>query len=378
MSDNKEDIMSKKEENIYKRKDNRWKAQYVKPYYSNGKIRCGYCYGKTYNNEEKEKWLQAVSYQNTEKKKHNNRPFSAYIDEWLMVSKINIKESTYAKYQSVINKYIRPCFGTAKLCNITSYAVAEFSDNLINQKLLSLKTVKDILILLKSILRYTAKQSDDLPEIDIIYPKIAREEVRTLTVSEQNKFTQYLMQNTDRYKFGILFALMTGIRIGELCALKVHNISFAEKTLTVNATMQRIQLQDSESLQNPKVIITVPKSNYSARVIPLNEYLLALCQKFLSHNPQAYFLTGSETKFTEPRTLQYKFKKYCKDCQLDNVHFHTLRHTFATRCVEAGFEIKSLSEILGHSTPKITLERYVHSSLELKRINMNKLNTVFF
>ena len=127
-----------------------------------------------------------------------------------------------------------------------------------------------------------------------------------------------------------------------------------------------------------KVIITVPKSNYSARVIPLNEYLLALCHKFLSHNPQAYFLTGSETKFTEPRTLQYKFKKYCKDCQLDNVHFHTLRHTFATRCVEAGFEIKSLSEILGHSTPKITLERYVHSSLELKRINMNKLNTVFF
>ena len=155
-------------------------------------------------------------------------------------------------------------------------------------------------------------------------------------------------------------------------------VIFAEKTLTVNATMQRIQLQDSESLQKTKVIITVPKSNYSARVIPLNEYLLALCQKFLSHNPQAYFLTGSETKFTKPRTLQYKFKKYCKDCQLDNVHFHTLRHTFPTRCVEAGFEIKSLSEILGHSTPKITLERYVHSSLELKRINMNKLNTVFF
>ena len=89
-------------------------------------------------------------------------------------------------------------------------------------------------------------------------------------------------------------------------------------------------------------------------------------------------LQAVKLNLQNPRTLQYKFKKYCKDCQLDNVHFHTLRHTFATRCVEAGFEIKSLSEILGHSTPKITLERYVHSSLELKRINMNKLNTVFF
>ena len=92
-------------------------------------------------------------------------------------------------------------------------------------------------------------------------------------------------------------------------------------------------------------------------------------------NQSAYILTGTE-EFMEPRTLQYRFKKYAKNCGLEGVHFHTLRHTFATRCVEVGFEIKSLSEILGHSTTALTMERYVHSSLKLKRENMQKLTAV--
>lgn len=78
----------------------------------------------------------------------------------------------------------------------------------------------------------------------------------------------------------------------------------------------------------------------------------------------------------EPRTLQYRIEKYTRACRLEGIHAHTLRHTFATRAVEVGFEIKSLSEVLGHSTTTITLERYVHSSMELKRSNMNKLNVV--
>lgn len=100
-----------------------------------------------------------------------------------------------------------------------------------------------------------------------------------------------------------------------------------------------------------------------------------LCDRMRHENGAAYILTGSE-RCMEPRTLQYRMKKYARDCGLDGVHFHTLRHTFATRAVEAGFEIKSLSEILGHSTTTITLDRYVHSSLELKRENMRKLSEI--
>ena len=113
-------------------------------------------------------------------------------------------------------------------------------------------------------------------------------------------------------------------------------------------------------------------------MIPLTDYIVKLCRQWKNEDPSAYVLSGRSDQFVEPRCLQYKLKKYTKECGLENVHFHTLRHTFATRCVEVNFELKSLSEILGHSSPNITLERYVHSSLELKRINMDKLSAFVF
>ncbi|MBO5069682.1 MAG: tyrosine-type recombinase/integrase, partial [Roseburia sp.] len=125
-----------------------------------------------------------------------------------------------------------------------------------------------------------------------------------------------------------------------------------------------------------KIVITEPKSLGSDRVIPLNNYALELCKKWYASDPQAYVLTGDPERYIEPRTMQNKLKKYTSECGLSEVHFHSLRHTFATRCVEVGFEIKSLSEILGHASPRITLERYVHSSLELKRDNMDKLAAI--
>ena len=114
------------------------------------------------------------------------------------------------------------------------------------------------------------------------------------------------------------------------------------------------------------------------RIIPLTDYAIELCRKFYNVNKLAFVLTGDSEKFCEPRKLQYRFSKIVNELDLCDVHFHCLRHTFATRCVEVGFEIKSLSEILGHSTPKITLERYVHSSIEFKRDNMQKLCSVGF
>ena len=114
----------------------------------------------------------------------------------------------------------------------------------------------------------------------------------------------------------------------------------------------------------------------SLRIIPLSDYLIDICNQWTWMAPEAYVLTGDLDRFVEPRTLQYRLAKYTKDCNLDGVHYHVLRHTFATRCVEVDFEIKSLSEVLGHSSPRITLERYVHSSMELKRDNMKKLSAI--
>ena len=146
--------------------------------------------------------------------------------------------------------------------------------------------------------------------------------------------------------------------------------------------MQRVRNVEIATLNNYKnntrVIISNPKSEGSARKIPLTDTALKLCKRFYSGGESAFVLTGEVGRYCEPRKLQYHFYSVVEKAGLSGVHFHSLRHTFATRCVEVGFEIKTLSEILGHASPKITLERYVHSSMELKRDNMSRLSIVGF
>ena len=136
--------------------------------------------------------------------------------------------------------------------------------------------------------------------------------------------------------------------------------------------MQRLRSTDTDTAEKTKILIGAPKSDTSVRTIPLTDNAAELCRKFAVRNPCAYILTGT-SEFMEPRSFQYRIEKYTRECGLDGIHAHTLRHTFATRAVEVGFEIKTLSEILGHANTTITLNRYVHTSLELKRTNMDKL-----
>ena len=139
--------------------------------------------------------------------------------------------------------------------------------------------------------------------------------------------------------------------------------------------MQRLKDEECRGGKRTKIIVTVPKSGTSMRVIPMTEFAAALCAQMIVADRRAFVLTGSR-RFIEPRTVQYRLRRYLRECGIEDAHFHTLRHTFATRCVEVGFELKSLSEILGHSSTAITLNRYVHSSIELKRDNMFKLSDV--
>lgn len=150
-----------------------------------------------------------------------------------------------------------------------------------------------------------------------------------------------------------------------------ENISLRDNTITITSTMQRLKNMNPDREAKTKIVIGSPKSDTSIRTIPISDYAAELCEKMNPQSPAAFVLTGTPD-YMEPRTLQYRMEKYTVGCGLKGVHFHTLRHTFATRCVEVGFEIKSLSEILGHANTTITLDRYVHSSMELKRDNMNK------
>jgi len=370
--------MSKKGENIYKRKDGRWEARYQKGLTENGKIKYGYCYGKTYHDAKiKVEKLKASLCYNIHSQTVSKKRFSTYCDEWIQLNKTKVKESTLVKYNTIIEKHVKSFFGGYFPHMINSLLVCEFSNFLLYDKNLSPKTVRDILSLLKSILKYISKQGVNLPQIDIVYPKEVRTDMRILTKDEQNILINYLLTDMNNCKLGILLALTTGMRIGEVCALRWSDISLTDMTIRISATMQRLKNLDGTQTNKTKICIYGPKSNTSYRVIPLTEHITELCNKKI-RNPNAFVLTGETNNFMEPRTLQNRLKKYTKECGLDGVHFHVLRHTFATRCVEVGFEIKSLSEILGHASPKITLERYVHSSLELKRSNMNKLAAIGF
>ena len=369
--------MSRKGENIYKRRDGRWEARYPKGYDPSGRVRYGSCYGKTYT-EAKSKAERArvvlLAGATPNRVTSDTRPLKFFCDEWLENVREDIKPSTYARYSSVLAKYIIPQMGTCFPLAISSQTVSGFKHKLLSECRLAPKTVKDILVILRSILKYTAKQyPSGFPPIEITYPKEYRKEMRVLNQEEQQRLTNYLAQDMDPCKFGVLLALLTGLRIGELCALRWGNISLPNRALRVNATIQRLPSQDGVS--KTKLVLGNPKSVASARTIPLSDFAVQLCKQIGPYRPLDYVLTGTE-HCMEPRTLQYRIKKYADACGMEGIHFHTLRHTFATRCVEVGFEIKSLSEILGHANTAITLERYVHSSMDLKRKNIKKLTAV--
>lgn len=366
-----------KGENIFKRKDGRWEARYVKDRDPSGKIRHGYCYGKTYREakEKAEKCKAALL---------NGAPlpasgagilFSVCCSEWLRIRKSRVKESTYVKYAAAVDKHIMPRLGGCRLCAFTTELADDFTGKLRSDGLAP-KTVRDIMSVLHSILKFAdAKYPHMLPPLEINYPKSARKEMRVLSRDEQERFAAYLLEDIDPCKFGVLLALLTGMRIGELCALRWEFISVQDGTVRIAETMQRLRDISADGGPRTRIVIGQPKSGTSARTIPLTDHAADLCRRMQPESPAAYVLTGTE-RYMEPRALQYRLAKYTRDCALDGVHFHTLRHTFATRAVEVGFEIKSLSEILGHAAVTITLDRYVHSSLALKRDNMKKLNAV--
>lgn len=367
-----------KGENIFRRRDGRWEARYIKGRELSGKIKYGYCYGKTYQ-EAKEKAAKrkaALTNGVPLPTARTQKPFSSYCLEWLHTKKCTVKESTYIKYSTAVNKHIIPKLGVCHPLGFTTELMDDFIKELQFEDELAPKTVHDILVVLHGILKFaSSKFAGSFPAVEINYPKIGKKEMRVLSREEQARLVAYLHEDLDPCRFGILLALCTGIRIGELCALRWESVSTNDKAIRIAKTLQRLHDTSVSQGARTRIVIGPPKSDTSVRTIPMTEYATGLCRRMKPQSSAAYVLTGTEA-FMEPRTLQYRLEKYTQACGLEGVHFHTLRHTFATRAVEVGFEVKSLSEILGHASVTITLDRYVHASLELKRDNMQKLKVV--
>ena len=204
--------MSRKGENIYKRKDGRWEGRYIKSKTAAGIISYGYCYGKSYK-EGKEDLVLKRSFCTVEPCGTVEKfKFVKYCNEWLFLKKSKVDESSYVKYLYFLEKHIIPDLGELKITEITSITVEEFSQTLLNEKKLSPKTVKDILVVLRSIIKYTEKNTKvGLSDIEINYPKENKKEMRVLSPEEQREFVTFLLDEPDVFKIGALISLVTGI-----------------------------------------------------------------------------------------------------------------------------------------------------------------------
>lgn len=374
--------MSRKGENIYKRKDGRWEGRYIKSRTSTGKAVYGYVYASTYR-DAKIKLHQAVTANpGTKCIQMKSTPiFSEIATAWIDSIEAQIKVSTANKYRNILCLYLNPFLGETPITQITQNDIEKCCRELLvsggtKKTGLSPKTVSDALSVIRSVLRFAVRNGNktqcDGNEVQI---KQARKELRILSKGEQEILYQYLHSNPTPCNVGILISLCTGLRIGEVCALQWDDISLSEQTIRVHHTMQRVQTHSEENCKT-KVILSTPKSACSNRIIPITDDLVTVLHQHKS-SVDGFVLTNSKSLFIEPRTLQNHFNRVLKSTNIAPANFHALRHTFATRCVEVGFDTKSLSEILGHATVNITMNRYVHPSLDLKKENMKRLSDLF-
>ncbi len=371
--------MSRKGENIYKRKDGRWEARYIYTYDAVGKAQYKYLYAPTYTEVKAKLLSHHTSNSKNCKVTRNKETYSYWIDKWLHSKRPSVKESTYMRYVKATENHIKPILGKYPINKISTALMEQYVwDKLQGGRLdasggLSGKTVSDIMTIIKESFKYAQCCGIEMAcHFEQISFKKITKEMRILSSTEEKQLVSVLKNTTDRYKLGVFICLYTGIRIGELCALKWKHVSLSEKTIRIEQTMQRLQYEHSVAERKTRIIVTEPKSHAAYRTIPLPNFVVEMISPFVGH-PDGYILSEDGRSIIEPRTMQNHFKAYLVKGNIENTNFHTLRHTFATRCIEAGFDIKTLSELLGHASVKVTLDKYVHSSMKLKRINMDKL-----
>lgn len=374
--------MPKKGENIYKRKDGRWEGRYIKSRSISGKIIYGYVYAKTYR-EVKTKLRETTLTQKVQPVASSTMSaniFSTIASDWLESIKSQTKESTFNKYQNTLTNYILPLYGEQPLDRIT----CDFIESCCNLQMvsggkkglgLSPKTVADVLSVVRRILKYAVRKGIYVPcDGRTIQIKRPQKTMRVLSKTEQAQLCKYLLSEPEPCNIGILICLFTGLRVGEICALRWEDVSFSEQTIHVHQTLQRIQNKSGDGPKT-KIVVTTPKSACSIRTIPIPDELISVLVVY-KKTSVGYILTNDEHNFVEPRTMQNRFKMALKMSGIESANFHSTRHTFATRCIELGFDVKSLSEILGHATVNITMNRYVHPTMELKKENMKKLSSL--
>ena len=353
--------MSKKGDEVYKN------------FYSNNIVRCASVY-------EKKHEILSRNYMKESQNSPNNITFDIILFKWQKSNEIKLKGSTKNKYENLINMHILPKLGHLKLSEITTTLLNGFlKDKLEYGRLneiggLSPSYVRSISHIITSALQYAVTEELCEPlKTKICKPSIIKGELPILSMDNQKSLEAYTRANLKPTNIGIMISLYTGLRIGEVCALSWNDIDFDLKTIFVRHTVARVKSNNKKT--KTELILDEPKTISSKRIIPIPEPLFSLILEYKKISTSLYVVSNTAS-FVSPRTYESRFCKVLKSCNIKKINYHGLRHTFATRCIEAGVDIKSLSEILGHSNVSTTLNTYVHSSLEMKKKQLEKLTTL--
>lgn len=362
--------MSKRGENIYKRKDGRWEGRILIHAPDSKRISV---YGKTYrevrDRMQEKKLLPGIV--------HCPKRVSEATEVWLASRERLLKPSSVAKYRNLVQRHILPLLGKLRICDLDRNTVSGFVRALSCGQTgsgvqLTRKTVRDVLMILEKSVRFAGELSFSVEKNELSGKTGGGKRITVLSEQEQKRLEEQLLTDTDEKKLGLLLCLYAGLRIGEICAMRWECIDLCEKTLSVNVTMQRLQIAGAATGQRTGVIESSPKSEDSRRTVPIADFLIEQLLKRKPRLQSAYLLTGSE-QYIEPRSYENYYKRVLSAAGIPICNFHTLRHTFATRCIESGADAKTVSVLLGHSTVRMTLDRYVHPTMNAKQASINRM-----
>lgn len=361
----------RKGENIYLRKDGRWEGRYPKGRKFNGKIKYGYVYGKTYTEVKQNLYPLKIQYQTLQQTQGSSaETIEEWTREWLEDMQVKVKPSTLSSYYYKLTKYIFPVIKNISLNELSLEIGKELLRNL--QKTLANSTIQVIFRILNKCLNHAKKMNKIIsnPFSELKVPKVKKIKVRALTLSEQKKIMHVAAKERKGYGVPVLLALHSGMRIGEIAALKWSDIDFETSLLHVSHTYQRIST--IEKKQKTQLIFADSKTEASVRLIPIGSTLKRLLLQHRKHSTSE-FVFSTNGRPCEPRLLTHHFHKICSKAMLVNVHFHQLRHTFATRCLEAKKDIPSVSALLGHASTQMTLDTYVDAMLDQRYQVINEM-----
>lgn len=306
--------------------------------------------------------------------------FKFYAAYWLKKKEFEVKKSTYCNYANFLKNQIIPILGEVKFNELNGEILQFFIYKAQGERGLSEKTTKDCLGIIKQII-IDGQEEGVIPQFSFSRRKLKfkkqeliGEDKKTYTEEEYKKIIEEILKDINHKKLGILLGLYTGMRIGELCALQFKDIDFKEKCVKITKTLQRTY-DPTKDINPSEIKITSTKTDNSNRSIPLTDETIKILNK-MNNGSESYVLTG-KSKWTEPRTFRRYYQNFMKKIGIEPLKFHSLRHTFASINIENGADVKTISEILGHSDIDVTLKVYTHTSKKAKRKAIENFDKLF-